>query len=109
MGKTKSIVTKYEQYCAFCGRPATEEHHLVFGGTGGANRKLADEDGIILPVCPGCHRLKPVKEKIHDNPMAEKLSRMAGQLAFEKRRCAEGATEEDAREMFRKRYGVSYL
>lgn len=106
MQKTRSIVTEYDRFCAFCGRPTTHEHHLIFGSSG---RQLADEDGLKLPICDKCHTLNPIKERIHDNPMAERLSKMAGQLAFEKRKCAEGATEDDAREMFRKRYGVSYL
>lgn len=109
MKKTKSIITKYDKYCAFCGSPASEEHHLVFGDMGGKIRRLAEEDGIKLPACPYCHTLNPVKERIHDNPMAEKLSKMAGQLAFEKHACAQGVAEEEAREMFRRRYGVSYL
>lgn len=106
MKKTKSIVTKYDTLCAFCGRSCETEHHLIFGG---ALRRLADEDGLKVPVCDYCHTISDVKNRIHDNPMAEKLSKIAGQLAYEKSRCAEGATEEEAREMFRQRYGGSYL
>lgn len=106
MKKTKSIVTEYDQYCAFCGKPTMTEHHLIFGA---ALRNLAEEDGIKIPVCDDCHTLNPIKLRIHDNPIAEKLSKIAGQLAFEKRKCAEGVAEDDAREMFRRRYGVSYL
>lgn len=106
MKKTKSIITKYDTICSFCGRSCNSEHHLLFGG---ANRKLAEADGIKLPACDYCHTLNEVSRRIHDNPMAEKLSKMAGQLAYEKRRCAEGATEDEAREMFRRRYGGSYL
>lgn len=106
MKKTKSILTEYRDYCAFCGRPTTEEHHLIFGG---ALRPLAEEDGIKLPVCDSCHTFNSLAQRIHDNPMAEKLSKIAGQLAFEKSKCAEGFTESESREMFRKRYGESYL
>jgi hypothetical protein len=48
-------------------------------------------------------------ERIHDNPMAEKMSKIIGQLAYEKRKVSEGMTEEQARESFRKRYSNSYL
>ena len=52
MKKSKSIVTEYSGICFCCGRPATEEHHLLFGGS---VRRLAEEDGIKVPCCPYCH------------------------------------------------------
>lgn len=104
--KTKSIVTKYVNNCAFCGRPCNTEHHLLFGK---GIRPLAEADGIKLPICPNCHTMNKVAERIHDNPIAEKLSKMAGQLAWEKHDCANGSTEAESREHFRKRYGESYL
>ncbi len=104
--KTKSIVTKYESYCVFCGQPTTTDHHLVFGR---GIRQLADEDGLKLPVCDKCHTLGNLTERIHDNIMAEKLSKICGQLAYEKQKRSEGFTTDESRIMFRKRYGVSYL
>lgn len=102
----KSIVTNYTEYCLFCGRPTTTEHHLVFGR---GLRKLADEDGLVIPCCDDCHTMNRVTQKIHDNTMAEKMSKIIGQLAYEKKKVAEGMTEEQARESFRKRYTNSYL
>ena len=96
----QSIVTKYTQFCALCGKPTTEEHHLVFGIS---ERDLAEQDGLKIGICSQCHLFHK------NNPIACKMSKMMGQLAFEKRKCAEGATEDEAREMFRKRYGRSYL
>lgn len=104
MKKTVSILTKYPRNCAFCGKPCDTEHHLLFG-TG--YRQLADEDGLKLPTCDDCHVIG--KNRIHDNPMAEKLSKICGQLAYEKQKCSEGFTPDEAREMFRKRYGRSFL
>jgi hypothetical protein len=46
---------------------------------------------------------------LHGNFMAETLSKIVGQLAYEKKKCAEGFTEDDAREEFRRRYGKSWL
>ena len=106
MIKTKSIVTEYSGICFCCGRPATEEHHLLFGGS---VRRLAEEDGIKVPCCLYCHTQNDVKNRIHDNPMAEKLSKIAGQLAWEKHAVAQGMTEAGAREVFRKRYNSSLL
>lgn len=40
--------------------------------------------------------------------MAEKLSKMFGQAIYERNKVAEGATIDEAREMFRKRYGQCY-
>lgn len=94
----QSIVTEYTKICFICGRPATEEHHLIFGR---GRRELAEEDGLKAPVCERCHRLNENIRKIHGNPMAEKLSKMLGQAVYE--------TRLGTREEFRKRYGESYL
>lgn len=102
----KSIVTKYTEYCLFCGKPLEAEHHLLFGN---GMREFADQDDVKVPICNRCHNMGPLLERIHENPMAEKLSKMCGQLAFEKKMVAEGQTEDEARETFRRRYGRSYL
>lgn len=102
----KGIITEHNKNCLFCGRPCYTEHHFVFGM---GIRNLADEDGLKGPVCDACHTIGELTGRIHDNPMAEKLSKMMGQLAFEKRKVAEGMTEDEARTAFLKRYGRSYL
>lgn len=99
-------LTKYTGYCFYCGRPCNTTHHLLFGN---GMRPLADEDGITLPACDEHHTMGEVCRRIHDNPMAERLSKIAGQLAWEKHCVAQGRTEEEARELFRKRYKESYL
>ena len=106
MKKSVGIVTKYNNCCIFCGRPTEEEHHLLFGR---GIRELAEEDGIKVPICDGCHTMNPVAQKIHNNTSAERLSKIAGQLAWEKHCVAAGESEENARELFLKRYGRSYL
>ncbi len=94
----KSIVTEYIDICLFCGRPAECEHHLIFGN---GLRKLADGDGLKVPSCNKCHNMDQINDRIHDNPMAEKLSKMLGQAIWESRY--------GDRKAFRKRYGKSYL
>ena len=94
----KSIVTSYDGICFFCGREAEGEHHLIFG-TG--NRELCDKDGLTVPVCHDCHNMGNISSRVHDNPMAEKLSKMLGQAIFE--------ASIGSREEFRQRYGKSYL
>ena len=105
MSKSTIQDEKYSGYCFFCGNPALHEHHCVFGN---GLRKLADEDGLKVTTCDYCHTLGNVLNRLHDNPMAEKLSKMFGQAIFERNECAKGATLEDARTKFIKRYGRSY-
>lgn len=93
-------LTEYEKLCVICNQPKSDTHHLCFNY---ANRKLSTEDELIAPVCRDCH------DFIHKNGKAAKMSKIIGQLQFEKNRILEGRSAEDAREDFRKRYGVSYL
>lgn len=93
-----SIVTEYKNICFFCGRPAECEHHLVFGI---ALRELAEEDGLKVPSCNRCHNMGAIPSRIHENPMAEKLSKMLGQAIYE--------NKIGTRQEFVKRYGKSYL
>ena len=99
------MITKYEDYCIFCGKPREAKHHLVFGTA----RNKAEEDGLTAPACNNCHNIGPKDTKIHGNVMAEKMSKIIGQLAYEKKRVVKGRTEDEAREDFRKRYGKSFL
>lgn len=101
----KRNITEYNEYCLFCGRPVEAKHHLI----GGPNRKKAEEDGLKIPCCNNCHNIGDVLTRIHGNPMAEAMSKMMGQLAWEKHAVAGGKTEKEAREAFRSRYGISYL
>ena len=99
----KSILTKYTEYCAFCGRPTEAEHHLIFGS---GFRKLSEEDGLKLPCCNECHNMGKLTERIHDNPKAEILSKMLGQMAWEKQYYKNllGEQGDPAREAFRERF-----
>lgn len=94
----KSIITNQNNICIFCGVPAECEHHLLFG-TG--IRKLAEQDGLKVPCCHKCHNIGKSTDSIHNNTMAEKLSKMLGQALYE--------SKIGTREEFRNRYGKSYL
>ena len=117
----KSIVTRYEKYSAFSGSPMECIHHLLFGK---GIRKLADDDGIWIPLLDREHNMSPngIKFQIHENPAAEKLSKIAGQLAWERKYLADKLASDEnlghqssddwmdeAREAFRRRYGESWL
>lgn len=94
------MITNYDKYCNLCGKPSTDVHHLVFGNS---KRKLADEDGLTIPLCRECH------QKLHGAKENQVMSHIIGQLFYERNKCATGMDVEGAREDFRKRYGVSYL
>lgn len=115
----RSIVTDDCSSCFICGREAEAEHHLVFGTAG---RELSEKDGLKIPVCGRCHNMGESTRRIHGNSMAERMSKIIGQLVFERNLLLEyleadlGCGDEgmkklsmNVRENFRKRYGVSYL
>lgn len=97
------MITEYKDLCIICGCPATDAHHIFKGHK---QRHLADADELILPLCRAHH------EAVHTgrhNKEFNTLCEIIGQLAYEKRKCAEGYGEGAARESFRLRYGRSYL
>jgi hypothetical protein len=102
-----SMISEQREYCIFCGRPKDTDHHLIFGMS---LRRLADEDGLTIPICNNHHITGDVVSRIHDNVIAEKLSKIAGQLAWEKHEIAKkGLTEIEARKAFIDRYGKNFL
>ena len=112
MGKV-SRVTEYQGISIFSGAPAECTHHLI-GGSG--LRKLADEDGLFIPLTHAEHNMSPAGNlyQIHGNPTAEKLSKMLGQAIWEKEYYRDlcttaGNARDDARAAFLIRYGISYL
>lgn len=115
--KRKSIVTEFDDISAFSGAPAQARHHLIFGR---GLRELAEEDHLWIPLTHAEHNMNPNGQRwqVHENAPAEALSKIAGQLAWEKEYIANtlSTTEElkaimykEAREEFRKRYGRSWL
>lgn len=112
--KTQSAITKYNNVSVFSGTPKETDHHCIFGN---GLRELADEDGLTIPLLHREHNLSPKGTiyQIHGNPAAEKLSKIVGQLAWErnylisKYESPDEDLGEEAREAFRKRYGKSYL
>lgn len=122
---SKSVVTKYENISAFSGSKAECLHHLVFGRYG-ALRSKADKDGLWIPLTNSEHNMSSegLIHQIHDNPAAENLSKMLGQMAWERHYLAKqlaGVADkgldyktveewfDEAREAFRKEYGESFL
>jgi thymidine kinase len=101
----ESIIDK-SNYCVFCGAETSTKHHLIFGLS---QRQIAEDEGVYIPVCDYHHTLGDITRRIHDNTIAERLSKMYGQVCWEKRKISEkGCTEDEAREMFIKRFGRNY-
>lgn len=85
--------------CEICGdREAVHTHHLIFGY---GVRYLCDVDGITMGVCMKCH------ETIHNDGVASSMSKMLGQMMWEKKYSK--GDEESTRDAFRQRYGRSWL
>ena len=96
----KAFITDYNKYCIFCGHQTHDTHHLEFGW---ANRKLADEDNLVIPVCRTCH------DFIHNSEEGTLFSKMLGQALYELNYCAQKPEILEARQSFRSRYGKSYF
>lgn len=90
-----------------CGKPLVEIHH---GLSGTANRTIADEWKVLLPLCPNHHNSS--KMSVHLNREMEVLSKQLSQLAVEKeiyRRQLFDDDSDPARDQFRKLFGKSFL
>ena len=117
---SKSIVTNYEDISVFSNRQAECRHHLVYGKYGSL-RNFAEREGLWIPLTNCEHNMssKGTINQIHGNPIAEKLSKMLGQMAYERHIIAKQLSElsgksveeieNEAREKFRKEAGESFL
>lgn len=108
-GKLKSIITNDLEHDVITGEDGVVIHHCIFGN---GLRKLADEDGLIIPLTPFHHNCADymIPASIHGGVITERLSKMVGQLAWEKEYYRKLSFENDpARDAFRRRYGRSYL
>lgn len=102
---SKSIITKYTNICLICGTTHNvEQHHLIEG----TRRKLSDEDGLIVPLCSYHHR-EALLASVHLSTEMNTMSKIIGQLAWERNYCAEGHSVEEARQAFLERYSKSYI
>lgn len=99
----KSAITEFTENCILCNKPLVECHHTEYGNK---NRSLADKYELVIPLCAEHHR---GNMSVHQNKELMVMSHIIGQLAFEKKMCAEGMTEEDSRKEFMRVFGRSYL
>lgn len=100
---SKSLLDTKKGVCFMCGRYGPTEVHHIFGGV--ANRKLSEQDGIWVYLCPDCHNRPP--NGVHFNKENMEWLHKLGQKAYELSRC--DLTAEEARTAFMERYGKNYL
>lgn len=113
----KSIVTKYMDISILSGKPMECMHHLIFGN---GLREKSDKYGLIVPLTNDEHNMS--LESIHLSRYGSHLSKIIGQLAWEKQYYKEivmlhaqeqgtpmGEDDDPARILFRKEFGQSYL
>jgi len=77
----------------------------IFGGT--ANRRLSEEDGLVVNLCPDCHNRPP--NGVHFNKTSMQWLHRVGQRAYEDELNRKGISPDEARQRFMKRYGKNYL
>ena len=90
--------------CFLCGRYAYTERHHIFGA---ANRKLSEQDGLVVDLCHDCHNRPP--NGVHFNKERMDALRRYGQTVYENNLVADGKTGQEARTAFIKRYGKNYI
>lgn len=88
-----------------CGRITHTERHHIFGGT--ANRRLSEEDGLVVDLCHACHNEPPYG--VHYNKANMTMLHVMGQQRYELAKMDEGMSAEEAHTAFIKRYGRNYL
>ena len=75
----ESIITDWPEFCLICGAKAEHTHHAI---PGTANRAKSDRYGLLMPLCANCHDMS--RDSIHKNPKMASMSKIIGQLAYER-------------------------
>lgn len=98
-------ITDDMNHCLICGTPTNIHRHHLCCGT--SNRAKSTEYKLLVPLCVSHHNLG--NNSVHLNSDMAVLSKIIGQLAFEKQMCAIGYSEDEARALFRKEFGKSHI
>ena len=96
---------KERKPCFLCGRYAYTERHHIFGGT--ANRRLSEQDGLVVDLCPDCHNRPP--NGVHFNKETMERLHRYGQKMWEDRQVDNGMSRDEARKAFIRKYGKNYI
>lgn len=96
----------YADYDIINSKPDVERHHCIFGNP---DRQKADEDGLWVPLRPEHHR--DGKISAHKCIEMQRLLQMIAQLSYEIEMLESGkaVTREEAKYLFRQRYGRAFI
>lgn len=102
--KCNGYKDKESRVCAYTGRPFAERHEIFCG----RNRQISIERGFQIDVCPEIH--EELQANITEWAQAENLRlRQKCQWEYENDLISTGVTPEQARELWLKLIGRSYL
>ena len=102
--KANGYKHKADRVCAYTGRPFAERHEIFCG----RNRQISIDNGFQIDVCPEIHA--ELQANITEWAQAENLRlRQKCQWEYENNLIATGVTPEQARELWLKLIGRSYL
>ena len=102
--KVNGYKGKADRVCAYAGRPFAERHEIFCG----RNRQISIDNGFQIDVCPEIHA--ELQANITEWAQAENLRlRQKCQWEYENNLIATGVTPEQARELWLKLIGRSYL
>lgn len=102
--KVNGYKGKADRVCAYTGRPFAERHEIFCG----RNRQISIDNGFQIDVCPEIHA--ELQANITEWAQAENLRlRQKCQWEYENNLIATGVTPEQARELWLKLIGRSYL
>ena len=76
---SRSLLDTRKGVCFMCGRYGPTEVHHIFGGV--ANRKLSEQDGLWVYLCPDCHNRPP--NGVHFNKKRMEWLHKFGQAMYE--------------------------
>ena len=73
-------MTDEYECCYMCGAPASEWHHVLHG----ADKKLSEEYGLMVPLCRNCHNRVHHVGGEYDHILKENAQRIFLQKVFGK-------------------------
>lgn len=74
----KSIITEDMGHCYLCGGPKECIHHIIYGA---GRRKIADQNGFIVPLCNRCHNMSDTS--VHFNKTIDRDLKAICQSVYE--------------------------
>lgn len=102
--KVNGYKHKADRVCAYTGRPFAERHEIFCG----RNRQISIDNGFQIDVCPEIHA--ELQENITEWAQAENLRlRQKCQSEYEDTLIGSGITSDEARALWLKLIGRSYL